>query len=363
MKRRKNPFPGVSTVEDRHGKFRHRLRRTIRGRTIDTYLPGPYGSPAFRAAYEEVVEGTRVATRRARPGTVGYLVATYLVSAAFRNLAPATRAAKRGRLDWIREAIGQARYAALQPRHVEALMEKKGGPEAANRLKKDMGQLFRFAAKRYGFAGQNPAALADTHKVRSQGFHTWTGDEVETFRAAHPIGSKARLALELFLGTGAACQDAAAMTRANIRGPRLSYRRGKTGQEVNLPILPELGKELAHLPRDQMMLLAHGTQGKGYTAGSLSNVFRDMCAEAGLNHCSAHGLRKACARRLAEHAATEWEVMAFLAHRTAKEASRYTAAANRAKLTTSGMAKLGADHERILSNLSERLDNRGVLSS
>ena len=65
MKRRKNPFPGVSTVEDRHGRFWHRLRRTIRGRTIDTYLPGPYGSPAFRAAYEEVVEGTRVATRRA----------------------------------------------------------------------------------------------------------------------------------------------------------------------------------------------------------------------------------------------------------------------------------------------------------
>ena len=85
-----------------------------------------------------------------------------------------------------------------------------------------------------------------------------------------------------------------------------------------------------------------------------------MCAEAGLNHCSAHGLRKAGARRLAEHGATEWEVMAFLAHRTAKEASRYTAAANRARLTTTGMAKLGADPERILSNLSDRLDNRGL---
>ena len=178
-----------------------------------------------------------------------------------------------------------------------AMSEKKGGPEAANRLKKDMGQLFRFAAKRYGFAGQNPAALADTHKVRSQGFHTWTDDEVETFRAAHPIGSKARLALELFLGTGAACQDAAAMTRANIRGPRLSYRRGKTGQEVDLPILPELAKELAHLPRDQMMLLAHGTQGKGYTAGSLSNVFRDMCAEMG-DRVPARGVRALRSTRL-----------------------------------------------------------------
>ncbi len=360
MKRRKNPFPGVNTVEDRHGKLRYRLRRTIRGRTVDTYLPGPYGSPEFRVAYEQACEGARLAGRRAQPGTVGYLVVTYLESAAFRNLAPATRAAKRSRFDWIRETVGQARYAGLKARHVEALMEKKGGPEAANRLKKDLGQLFRFAAKRYGFAGQNPATLADSHKVRSAGFHTWTDGEIDTFRAKHGTGSKARLALELLLGTGAARQDAAALTRRNIRGGRLCFRRGKTGQEVDLPIMPELARELAHLPRDQMMLLAHGTGAKGYTAESLGNWFRDMCAEAGLNHCSAHGLRKAGARRLAEHGATEWEVMAFLAHRTAKEASRYTAAANRARLTTTGMAKLGAEPEQILSNLSERLDKRGL---
>ena len=36
MKRYRNPFPGVSTVEDRHGKLRHRLRRRIKGRVIDT---------------------------------------------------------------------------------------------------------------------------------------------------------------------------------------------------------------------------------------------------------------------------------------------------------------------------------------
>ena len=360
MKRRKNPFPGVCTWEDRHGKLRHRLRRRIRGRVIDECLPGPYGSPAFRARYEAAIEGARGETLRVQPGTIGYLIVTYLESAAFKNLSPSTRRAKRLRLERIRMAVGKARYADMQPRHVEALMEKMGGPEAANRLKKDLGQLFRFAAKRYGFAGQNPASLADSHKVRSAGFHTWTDDEVETYRATHPTGSKARLALELFLATGAARQDAAAMTRANIRGPRLCYRRGKTGQEVDLPILPELAEELAHLPPDQMMLLAHGPQAKGYTVDSLGNWFRDMCSEAGLPQCSAHGLRKAGARRLAEHGATEWEVMAFLAHRTAKEASRYTAAANRAKLTSSGMAKLGPETGTKLSNLSERFDKRGV---
>ena len=36
------------------------------------------------------------------------------------------------------------------------------------------------------------------------------------------------------------------------------------------------------------------------------------------------------------------------------------AAANRARLTSSGMAKLGADPQQISSNLSERLDERGA---
>ena len=125
---------------------------------------------------------------------------------------------KRARLDWIREAIGPGRYATMEPRHVEALMSKKGGPNAANRLKKDLAQLYRFAAKRFNYTGPNPAALADGYKVPTGAYHTWTDKEIETFRAAHPTGSKARLAFELFLGTGAARQDPAALTKGNIRG-------------------------------------------------------------------------------------------------------------------------------------------------
>ena len=358
--RRRNPFPGVTTVSDRHGKLRHRLRRTVKGRKVDAYLPGPYGSPEFRAAYEEAVEGARLAGRKAQPGTVAYLIEAYLDSVAYRNLAPVTRANKRGRTDWIKEAVGRARYATMQPRHVEALMAKKGGPVAANRLRKDLSQLFRFAAKRLGYTGPNPAALADAHKADSSGFHTWTDAEIEAFRETHATGTKGRLAFEILLGTGAARQDAAALTRRNIRGARLFYRRGKTGQEVDLPILPELAAELAHLPPDQMMLLAHGEHAKAYTPESFGNWFRDRCTEAGLPHCSAHGLRKAGARRLAEAGASEFEVMAFLAHRTAQEASRYVAKANRATLATSGLAKLSTNPEQKLSNLSARLDKSVV---
>ncbi len=76
MLRRRNPFPGVATVEDRHGKLRHRLRRSVKGRKVDVYLPGPYGSPEFRQAYEEAIEGARIASRRAQAGTVAYLIET-----------------------------------------------------------------------------------------------------------------------------------------------------------------------------------------------------------------------------------------------------------------------------------------------
>ena len=151
------------------------------------------------------------------------------------------------------------------------------------------------------------------------------------------------------------------MTRNNMRGARLFYRRHKTGQEVDLPILPELARELAQIPPGQMMLIAHGEKAQGYDAASFGNWFRDRCNEAELHHCAAHGLRKAGARRLAEHGATEWEVMAFLAHKTAKEASRYVAEANRIKLTTSGMAKLGSmEGEQVLSNLPKKLDRGGA---
>lgn len=345
MNRRRNPFPGVTTQPDRHGKLRHRLRRTVKGTRVDCYLPGSYGSPEFRAAYEAAIEGARAPIARATPGTVAFLVETYLASTAYSDLAQKTRSTKRGRLDWIKSAIGDARYADLLPRHIEALMDKKGGPEAANRLKKDLAQLYELAAKRFGFRGQNPAKLADSRKTRKGGFHTWTDAEIEQFRERFESGTLARLALEVFLGTGAARQDAAALTRANIRGGRIVFRRGKTGQEVDLPILPELARELAFVPTTQMVVIAHG-EGQAYRPESLGNWFRERCVDAGLPHCTPHGLRKAGARRLAEHGATEWEVMAFLAHGTAKEASRYVAAANRAKLTTSGLAKLRVKKEQ-----------------
>ena len=366
----RKPFPNVLRERDRHGKTRWRFQKMVNGVRVRCYLPGPYGSQEFIRAYEEASNGARPAGQRAKAGTVAYMAQCYLESAAYRGLSYGSRYRMRGRIDWIIETIGSAKFAKVQPHHVAALMERKargesqaegpskstGGPAAANRVRKDLGQLYRFAARQLGYTGQNPAALADTHKTKKGGYRTWTDEEIETYRAAHPSGTKPRLALELLLGTGASRVDAIGMTRANIAGPRIRYRRAKTGQGVDLPILPELAAELAQLPLGQMPLIARDDGIAPYRNESFGNMLRKWIAKAGLEGLAAHGLRKAGARRLAEAGATEFEVMSFLGHGSAREASRYVAAANRASLADSGMAKLGAATRTTLADVSDLSD-------
>jgi integrase len=82
------------------------------------------------------------------------------------------------------------------------------------------------------------------------------------------------------------------------------------------------------------------TGGKPFTAAGFGNWFREQCNAAGLYHCSAHGLRKAAARRLAEAGCSPHEIMAITGHFTLKEVARYTAAANREGLAREAIKKL-----------------------
>ena len=126
---RRSAFKGVCVVRDRHGRLRFRLRARINGRRIDCYLPGPYGSTAFIAAYEAAPEGGSAPSRRAKAGTVGQLVETYLESAAFANLADSTKAEKRLRLDWVKRVIGDARDTLASARATwKALWPRRTAP-------------------------------------------------------------------------------------------------------------------------------------------------------------------------------------------------------------------------------------------
>jgi hypothetical protein len=92
-------------------------------------------------------------------------------------------------------------------------------------------------------------------------------------------------------------------------------------------------------------------------AGNL-NWFRARCNEAGLPHCTAHGLRKAAATVAAENGATAHELVSIFGWLTLKEAERYTRLAERQRLAERGMAACAAQ-----SGNDECLTSRPGLSN
>ncbi len=100
-----------------------------------------------------------------------------------------------------------------------------------------------------------------------------------------------------------------------------------------------MGAIIAETPSDHLTFLT--TQfGKPFTAAGFGNWFREQCNLAGLPHCSAHGLRKAAARRLAEAGCTAHEIAAITGHASLREIVRYTKAADQVRLAVAAMDKV-----------------------
>ena len=191
-----------------------------------------------------------------------------------------------------------------------------------------------------GMMKVDPLAGVKLSKTKkSAGFHSWTEDEITTYRKRHAPGTKARLALELILQTGHARADAVRMGRQHVKSGKLSMRRQKTGVQFDIPLLLELVAELSLHPKTEQLAFLVTEQGKPFTAAGFGNWFADRCREAGVPG-RAHGLRKASAIRHALNGATAFELMAWHGWRTIGEAQRYVEEANRTKLSESAAAKM-----------------------
>lgn len=358
MKRRaENPFPGVTRVVDRHGKVRFRFR--LKGLPACN-IAGEYASAEFRQNYEAALRGGVVTLLPSRNkfGTFDWLIEHYRRSPKWNKLAPLSQRNLGNEFDRFSRDYGKRHVATLRTEHVEAIIARKSDtPAAANRLLKLIRRLCRFAIRKK-LISVDPTLDVERYAENPDGFHTWSEQEIEHFEAHHGTGSKAVLALRLILNTGAARQDVVGLGWQNVRDGRIAYRRGKTGGDVDLPMLDELLEVLRDLPRDRLLFLTH-TGDRRYQPTSFGNWFHDQCVAAGLPHCSAHGLRKAGATRLGDAGASELEIMAFLGHTTPDEARTYVKKFNRKRLGDTGMEKVArAKREQTLSNRVERLDTR-----
>jgi integrase/recombinase XerD len=326
---------------DRYGNARFYVR--VPGRR-KVRIRGVPGSDEFMAAYHAaIVAPPAVAPGYAALGSLRHLCQLYYASVVFKTLDIATQTWRRRALDGISRAYGEQPVAKMEDRHVRKIVEERADkPTAAKKRLRALQALFKWAIANQEVT-RNPTRDVAPIRYFEKGHHSWTLEEVETFEEKHPLGTKARLAMALMLYTACRREDAVRLGPQHVRRGRVQFTQAKNEHRnpvaMNIPLHVDLAAAIEAAPSGHMTFLTTAF-GKPFTPAGFGNWFRERCDEAGLPHCSAHGLRKATAARLAERGATPHEIMAVTGHQSLEEIERYTRAARRAGLADSAMAKL-----------------------
>jgi integrase len=322
---------------DRHGKPRFYFRRP--GFEAKPLHGVPY-SAEFMSDYEAAMAGQPlpVGANRTRPGTMAALALSYFASPDFRSLKLSTQRAYRGTIERLCKEHGDKRAADLRRDHVVKLMAARAEqPGAANGLRMALRVMMKHAIE-IGLRADDPTRDVRPIRTKTDGHHSWTDEEIEQFERCHPIGSRARLALALLLYTGQRRGDIIRMGAQHIRHTALHVKQEKTGLELVIPVHPDLAAVLTAVPREHLTFVTT-RNGRPFEGSAFSRWFREECDKAGLQHCSAHGLRKAAARRLAEAGCTAHEIGAITGHASHTELVRYTKAADQRRLAEAAMSK------------------------
>jgi len=341
-------FRYITKDRDRHGNLRFYFRRPGKPKIRLRGLPG---SDEFMTAYKAALAENNPSRAKAEK-SFDWLCDRYYKSAHFQSLEEDTRRRKRAVLNencnmvaGSGKRLGLAPYAGLKRMHVRQLRDMKAArPEAANFCLKQISALYAWAI-RNDLATVNPAEKVEKLGSGSDGYYTWTDQDVETFEAFWSVGSRPRLAMSIMLYLGVRRSDAVLIGKKHESKDGFSvtfaqFKGRKKGAKVlTLPILQPFRAILdaSELGRVTWLETAFG---KPYSAAGFGNSFKDWCREAGLPQCSPHGLRKIGAVRAAEAGASEHELMAMFGWEDADMARVYTRKAAQKKLAASGAAKL-----------------------
>jgi integrase len=354
---------------DRHGNVRRYFRKRIEGtkKYRKVRIRAEPGTEEFHSQFAAALKGARTCSAATPAGvqntvvnSLRWLVERYYASAAFKELEGTTREVRRRLLDNLclepriegqPELLGTLPY-NIPADKIEVLRDRKAEKtEAANGRLKALRGLFAFAVADKSIPmKRNPAKEVGYLKSKKKGgFHTWSTEEVAIYVDRHGPGTKARLALGVILLSGQRRSDAVLFGKQHLREARfmpenlqafhggrwISFtqqkNRNKSPVTLTIPVLPELEYLLAEGPTGALTFLETQFR-KPFTANGFGNWFRRRCNEAGLPHCTAHGLRKAGATIAADNGATAHQLMAIFGWTTLKQAELYTKKADQKRL-------------------------------
>lgn len=326
----------VTQYRDRHGKARYRFRKT----GLPTYhFRNAPGSEEFRQEYQAALNAEPPAPKpRHEPGTVNAVYYALRQTPKWRAMKPSSKRTYESILDRFCARNGERQIKAITTARIDRkLAEMESTPAAANNLRKGLSRLFKQAIK-MNLMKHNPAEFTDSYAT-GPGFYTWSEDDLAAYDAKWAIGTRERLAKELLLYTALRKSDMVNVGPHNRKGDRLILGHAKNESETSIPIAAPLMQALEPFDNTDGPYLQ--TQfGKAFTGNGFGNWFRTRCDQAGLPQCTAHGLRKAMSRRLAESGATNQQGRSITGHKTDKEFTRYAEKANKSMMADDAMANL-----------------------
>jgi integrase len=317
-------------------------------------LPDVYGTEEFMTAYRACLAGERVAgdeKRKASRGTVKWLIGLYRLSRIWtHDLEPATRKARGHILDRMVERVGSGDVEDLIKEEMVKNMEaKRETPHQANLMLTTVKRMFDWAMGA-GHVEGNPCDGIPYFRTKKRGFDpdadgipSWSEDDIAKFEGYWPLGTPERLLFSVLLFTGLRIGDATVLGRQHVqRDGTIKLRNEKTGTVVYLDILPPLREALAAGPKAPPGQLGFVTWKRGGNVGKehLGAEFIKAAKEVGLENRSAHGLRKAAARRLAEEGKSVNELMAIFGWVRPDMAIYYTREADKKRMALRAMAGL-----------------------
>ncbi|RXR27716.1 hypothetical protein EQG66_11550 [Sphingobium fluviale] len=323
MKRRWLP-ENVTPFTDKCGRVRYRFRK----KGLPNYLfRAEPGTPEFMTEYQAAKQAILPEKVRYERGSFHALIESYYKSKQWARMGDAYQKVRGNALERFRAKHGDKPVSALQARHIDKwMMEISDTPHAANDLRKMLNQLMKHAIL-LGLRETNPVNATEAIRVDSEGYHCWSEDEIARFDTRWALGTRERLAKELLLYTALRRSDIVRIGRQNRQDNLLILRHSKNKSDTVIPILPPLARALDAIEVQHLTYLVTAF-GKPFTAAGFGNWFGERCEMAGLPHCTAHGLRKAMARRLAEAGVSTLEGRAVTGHKSDAMFAHYAKKAN-----------------------------------
>jgi integrase len=296
-------------------------------------MPGEWKRASVGPALAEI----RQASERIQKDTLKWLITRYKEGPSWVGLAQSTRNCRDGFYRSACQTSGDFPFAEIDRGHIErGIMKRldKGQPSAANNFLSAMSALFDWALKG-DYVDKNPCDGIDRKSLRtdSDGHHTWTQSQLEKFRDHHPIGSKARLALELLYHTGLRRGDAMRLGPAHIDGDLIEFKTSKNGEIIYAEMVPELREAIEAAETGTETFLISDKYSKPFAdPQTFGDWFARKIEDAELPaECVTHGVRKASATAAADDGADTLELMSKYGWRTMAMAKKYTEQRDRKK--------------------------------